>query len=253
MAGGLFAVDRKYFWESGSYDSAMEVWGGENLEMSFRIWQCGGVLETIPCSRTLMVSIQLELLKFGWMTTKDFFYLNRPDLKNTEIGDIQERLDFRKEKGCKPFKWFLENVYPQKYVPDDPTYVLGYGRIINPKSGNCIDTLQNEEKDEYDLGFYPCHSFSSASQFFSFSRKGEIRGEESCATIDLGEMRTHKVRMTPCNGLSIQKWEYVGNRFIHKDTRLCLEGIVGGEFLRSAPCKISSSQLWILENDYEES
>lgn len=38
MAGGLLAADRKYFFEIGGYDDDMEVWGGENLELSFRVF-----------------------------------------------------------------------------------------------------------------------------------------------------------------------------------------------------------------------
>jgi hypothetical protein len=37
MAGGLFSIDRAYFEKLGSYDPGFDIWGGENLELSFKV------------------------------------------------------------------------------------------------------------------------------------------------------------------------------------------------------------------------
>ncbi|XP_055250673.1 probable polypeptide N-acetylgalactosaminyltransferase 8 isoform X3 [Moschus berezovskii] len=48
---GILAANRLFLEEIGSLDAGMLTYGGENVELSLRVWQCGGRIEVLPCSR----------------------------------------------------------------------------------------------------------------------------------------------------------------------------------------------------------
>jgi len=51
LVGCAIAVERNYFMKLGAFDEGMRIWGGENIELGFRTWMCGGQVKTVTCSR----------------------------------------------------------------------------------------------------------------------------------------------------------------------------------------------------------
>lgn len=277
MAGGLFAIERNYFWEVGAYDPGMDVWGGENLEMSFRVWMCGGTLETIPCSRVGHIfrsfhpytfpgnkdthGLNTARLAETWMDGyKRLFYLHRPELEHAEWGDVSERKELRNRLRCKSFKWYLDNIYPEKFILDEE--VLAYGRLRNnmTKPDLCFDNLQRNEKSSYNMGLYNCHTFMASSQFMSFTKSGELRREDVCAEVPTFFTKTaEEVKMAMCHGRhGNQEWVLTQTgHIIHKATNKCLDrgDKQSMDDVYVTDCSNSRSQQWwfdhyILNNSF---
>lgn len=60
MAGGLFAISANYFASLGWYDPGYEVWGAENLELSFKVSVCSRIF-----AQKLSVAELYENLSFA--------------------------------------------------------------------------------------------------------------------------------------------------------------------------------------------
>ncbi|KAE8597443.1 hypothetical protein XENTR_v10016472 [Xenopus tropicalis] len=271
MAGGLFSVSKKYFEHLGSYDTGMEVWGGENLEFSFRIWQCGGSLEVHPCShvghvfprqapysRSKALSNSVRAAEVWLDEYKEIYYHRNPHARKEPYGDVSERLQLKERLQCKHFKWFLDNIYPELHVPEDKPG--RFGMLKNKGMENvCFDYNPPNENDVsgQQIILYPCHGMGQ-NQFFEYTSYNEIRYNtrqpEGCASADFD---SDHLTMFLCreNGQEVpenQKFIFRDDGILfHPKTKKCVQAVrnIKNEdpepVLR--PCSESDNQKWYFQ------
>ncbi|XP_077303784.1 polypeptide N-acetylgalactosaminyltransferase 5 [Lithobates pipiens] len=215
MAGGLFSIDKKYFYELGTYDPGLDVWGGENMEISFKIWMCGGEIEIIPCSRVGHIfrndnpysfpkdrvkTVERNLARVAevWLDEyKEIFYGHGYHLLQevSKIGDLTQQKELRKKLQCKSFKWYIDNVFPDLDAP----LVRASGVVANVALGKCL-SLQNSTLilDDCDAG--------KMNQHFNFTWLRLIKQKGLC----IAPGGKDKLALLQCDNLNS------GLRWLHK-------------------------------------
>jgi polypeptide N-acetylgalactosaminyltransferase len=230
MAGGLFAISSKFFWELGGYDDGLDIWGGEQYELSFKIWQCGGKMYDAPCSRVGhiyrgprdavdnprtndYVGKNFKRVAEVWMDEYKNYLYERDEERYSQIdaGDLTKQKALRQKLQCKPFKWFLENVAQdllETYPPIEPPAFAkgGIQSVADPLL--CVDLM-----GDGPIGLYPCSSplvKPEGSQFFILSWKRDIRlqSDEICLEAKGEEAEAEVVRVACHGNQGIQLWRY---------------------------------------------
>ncbi|KAG8126058.1 hypothetical protein E2320_021229, partial [Naja naja] len=177
IAGGIFVIHKSWFNHLGKYDTQMDIWGGENFELSFRVWMCGGSLEIVPCSRVGHVFRKRHPYDFPegnaltyikntkrtaevWMDEyKQYYYEARPSaigksfgrkLIGTFASSIADRVEQRRKLNCKSFQWYLENVYPNS-IPEKEL-IPG----IIKQGANCLESQGQDTAGNSLTGIGSC-------------------------------------------------------------------------------------------------
>ncbi|XP_031622995.1 N-acetylgalactosaminyltransferase 6-like [Contarinia nasturtii] len=248
MAGGLFAISARFFWELGGYDDGLDIWGGEQYELSFKIWQCGGEMYDAPCSRVGHIyrggGVPQPTGRRGdflhknykrvaevWMDEyKEYLYQRNPEkYLSIDAGNLTEQKAIREKLQCKSFKWFMEEIafdLPKKYpLVEPPDFASG---VIQSEShpNLCVDSLNHGIGQEF--GLYTCaenHKRPQLNQFFVLSWHKDIRVHGTTKCWDVSTSYTNApIIFYNCHGKKgNQLWKYnIEKKWVQHNDR-CLD------------------------------
>lgn len=240
-AGGLFAINREYFLELGAYDPGLLVWGGENFELSFKIWQCGGSIEWVPCSHVghvyrgfmpynfgklaqkkkgPLITINYKRVIETWFddTHKEYFYTREPLARFLDMGDISEQLALKKRLNCKSFQWYMDNIAYDVYdkFPALPAN-LHWGELRSVASENCLDSMGNQPPAI--MGLSHCHGGGN-NQLIRLNAAGQLGVGERCVEADRQGIKLAVCRLGTVDG----PWSYneKTKHLLHRAHKKCM-------------------------------
>jgi len=257
MAGGLFSIDKDFFERLGTYDSGFDIWGAENLELSFKTWMCGGTLEIIPCSHVGHIFRKRSPYKWRsgsnvlrrnsirlaevWMDEYKQYYYDRIGPELGDFGDVSSRKSLREKLQCKSFKWYLDTIFPELFVPGES---IASGDLKNPWSKHCVDSASKPGDMHKPVGVWPCHS-QGGNQYWLLSKKGELRRDDAC--LDFGGK---DVILYPCHGQGgNQNWAFneADSSVRHLASKKCLAITSDKHRLAMEECTVNNPrQVWAM-------
>uniref|UniRef100_A0A672ZQJ1 Polypeptide N-acetylgalactosaminyltransferase n=1 Tax=Sphaeramia orbicularis TaxID=375764 RepID=A0A672ZQJ1_9TELE len=243
---GILVAERKFLGEIGVLDEGMKVYGGENVELGIRVWTCGGSIEVVPCSKIAHIeryhkpympdlgpAMKRNALRVAEVWMDEYKHnvnlaWNIPfENHGIDIGDVTERKKLRERLNCKPFKWYIENVYP-KLDPWDN--LLAYGGMTNLDTKMCIDQgpVPGHTPIAYQCFYYgPQYTYyRSSGELYVGGIKSHKYNDNRCLT-DMGNKETEpglfncKEAMQKRMGIY---WDFTqGKELKNRQTKRCLE------------------------------
>ena len=279
MAGGLFAIDREWFFEIGLYDEELEIWGGENFEISYKLWMCGGSLLFVPCSRVghiyrlpgwrgnppqksvhanFAMRNYRRVIDVWWDDYAKYFYERRPEARNVDPGDLTKMRALRERLQCKDFNWFMKEIaydIPLRFplvVPDNGAQGLLRNKQISADTGEhyCIDMRAGGQGN--DIKMSPCQSGSRLEVMLTWhedirsgDNKNEINEKKMCLDC-VGSGRP--VTLWECHGQGgnqLWKMDYLKGIVRHALSGGCLTADISNKKVTVKQCDDNDeSQKW---------